>query len=74
MVETSPSAYQPTPEAQPSSPERLASVPAPQMPEVEQAVKRVFKDLAVVHPDYKSDFLAGDFNGDLSQDLAVVLK
>ena len=28
----------------------------------------------MVHPDYKSSFLAGDFNGDLSQDLAVVLK
>ena len=73
VAETAPPAYQPTPET-PPSPERLASVPAPQTPEVEQAVKRVFKDLAVVHPDYKSDFLAGDFNGDLSQDLAVVLK
>jgi hypothetical protein len=28
----------------------------------------------VVHPDYKSSVLAGDFNGDLSQDLAVVVK
>ena len=73
MAETTPPVYQPTAET-PPSPERLASVPAPQMPEVEQAVKRVFKDLAVVHPDYKSGFLAGDFNGDLSQDLAVVLK
>lgn len=73
VAETAPPAYQPTPEA-PPSPERLASVPAPQMSEVEQAVKRVFKDLAVVHPDYKPGFLAGDFNGDLSQDLAVVLK
>ena len=74
VAETAPPAYQPTPEPQPSSTERLASVPAPQTSEVEQAVKRVFKDLAVVHPDYKSGFLAGDFNGDLSQDLAVVLK
>lgn len=72
VAETAPTAYQPTPE--PPSPERLASVAAPNLPEVEQAVKRVFKDVAVVHPDYKSSFLAGDFNGDLSQDLAVVLK
>lgn len=71
-AETAPAAYQPTPET--PSPERLASVAAPNLPEVEQAVKRVFKDVAVVHPDYKSSFLAGDFNGDLSQDLAVVLK
>lgn len=72
MVETAPPVYQETPEA--PNPERLASVAAPQLPEVEAAVKRIFKDVAVVHPDYKSNFLAGDFNGDLSQDLAVVLK
>ena len=72
VVETAPATYQATPET--ASPERLASVPAPQTSEVEQAVKRVFKDLAVVHPDYQSGVLAGDFNGDLSQDLAVVLK
>ena len=72
MVETVPPAYQPTPEA--PKPERLASVAAPQLPEVEAAVKRIFKEVAVVHPDYKSSFLVGDFNGDLSQDLAVVLK
>ena len=72
VVETPPPVYQATPEA--LNPQRLASVAAPQLPEVEEAVKRIFKDVAVVHPDYKSSFLAGDFNGDLSQDLAVVLK
>ena len=72
VVETAPAAYQPTPET--PSPARLATVAAPNPPEVEQAVKRIFKDAAVVHPDYKPGFLAGDFNGDLSQDLAVVLK
>jgi hypothetical protein len=72
MVETAPPVYQATPET--PNPERLATVAAPKLPEVEAAVKRVFKDVAVVHPDYKSSFLAGDFNGDLSQDLAVVLK
>lgn len=72
VVETAPPAYQSTPET--PSPARLASVAAPKLPEVEEAVKRVFKDFAVVHPDYKSSFLAGDFNGDVSQDLAVVLK
>ena len=72
VAETAPAVYQPTPE-QPSQ-ARLATVAAPQTPEVEQAVKRVFKDVAVIHPDYQPSFLAGDFNGDLSQDLAVVLK
>src|SRR6185503_12363075 len=28
----------------------------------------------IIHPDYKSSFLTGDFNGDSSQDLAVVLQ
>lgn len=72
LVETAPATYQPTPES--PSPARLASVAAPNFPEVEDAVRRIFKDVAVVHPDYKSSLLAGDFNGDLSQDLAVVLK
>jgi hypothetical protein len=70
-AETLPAAYQPTPE---STPVRTAVAVAPKLPEVEEAVKRVFKDAAVVHPDYKSSILTGDFNGDLSQDLAVVIK
>lgn len=47
---------------------------APKLPEVQDAVKRVFKDAAVIHPSYNRNFLSGDFNGDKSQDLAVVLK
>jgi hypothetical protein len=71
VVEQPPPIYQPTPE---SAPVRMQAATAPKLPEVEEAVKRVFKDAAVIHPDYKSGFLSGDFNGDLSQDLAVVLK
>ena len=69
-VETAPT-YQASPQ---STPVRVPDVTAPKLPEVEEAVKRVFKDAAVIHPDYKSSFLTGDFNGDLSQDIAVVLK
>lgn len=71
MVEGGPPVYQPTPQSTPA-PATIAS--AAKLPEVEDAVKRVFKDAAVVHPDYKSSFLTGDFNGDQSQDLAVVVK
>ena len=71
LVEQPPDAPEPTPE---STPVRMAVAAEPKLPEVEEAVKRVFKDVAVVHPDYKSTVLTGDFNGDLSQDLAVVLK
>jgi hypothetical protein len=71
LVEHAPVAYQPAPQ---STPIRIVAPAGPKLPEVEDAVKRVFKGAAVVHPDYKASFLAGDFNGDLSQDLAVVLK
>lgn len=65
----------PTYQAPPAStPAPLATAPAPKLSEVEEAVKRVFKDPVVIDPDYKPSFLVGDFNGDTSQDLAVVLK
>jgi hypothetical protein len=71
VVENAPVAYQPTPV---STPAKTAAAAAPTLPEVEAAVKRIFKDLVIVHPDYKTSFLVGDFNGDTSEDLAVVLK
>lgn len=71
VVEQAPVAYQATPQ---STPVKVDVAAAPKLPEVEEAVKRVFKDAAVVHPDYKSSVLTGDFNGDASQDLAVVVK
>ncbi len=46
----------------------------PEIKQVNEAVKRVFKDAAVVAINEKSAFVAGDFNGDQSEDLAVVLK
>ena len=58
----------------PATPVKTEATAAANLPEVEQAVKRIFQDAAVVHPEYKNSFLTGDFNGDLSQDLAVVLK
>jgi rhodanese-related sulfurtransferase len=69
-VETSP-AYQPTPQ---STPVRMGVAQAPKLPEVQDAVKRVFKDAAVVDRSFDPHFLAGDFNGDTSQDIAVIIK
>ena len=72
-----PSAEQPLTASNPSSqpsPVNATPTTAPTLPDVEQAVNRVFKNAAVIHPNYKNTFLTGDFNGDLSQDLAVVLK
>lgn len=56
------------------TPVRLEVALAPQLTEVHDAIKRVFKDAAVLDPNYKPNFLAGDFNGDNSQDLAVILR
>lgn len=47
------------------------STPAPD--EVSEAVKRVFKDSVSVMTYREPYFVAGDFNGDQSQDLAVVV-
>jgi len=71
LAESPPVVYQPTPE---STPVRLGVATAPKPVEVQAAVKRVFKDAAVLDPNYNPNFLDGDFNGDGSHDLAVILK
>ena len=70
MVEAPPS-YQPAPQ---STPVRLPEVRAAKQVEVQDAIKRVFKDAAIIDTNYNPNFLAGDFNGDTSQDIAVILK
>jgi hypothetical protein len=72
VAEAPPPAYQPTPE---STPVQLpVANSAPKRSEVQEAVRRVFKDAAVIDTNYNPGFLEGDFNGDGSQDIAVVLK
>src|ERR1041385_5412714 len=71
VAEQAPPTYQATPI---STPAALVPAAAPKVEEVDAAVKRVFKDLVIIDPDYKSSYLVGDFNGDNSQDLAVVLN
>ena len=71
------------PEEEPS-PQQLASSPTPtpqpipqappQADEVGDAVKRIFNDVVVVDKTHSPYFVAGDFNADLSEDLAVVVK
>lgn len=68
-VETPPPS--PSPQAQQ---QQVASLPAPDLDQIQQAVKRVFKDNALVDNTYKPNFIVGDFNGDLWQDMAVILK
>jgi hypothetical protein len=52
----------------------LAQLSPPKLSEVQEAVNRVFKDAALIDPSRNPNFIAGDFNGDRSQDLAVILK
>ncbi|HEY6121279.1 MAG TPA: hypothetical protein VIV66_15080 [Pyrinomonadaceae bacterium] len=65
-----PPAFQPPPAAELAE---MPKLPA-KLNEVQEAVKRVFKDAALVDQSREPSFVAGDFNGDHSQDIAVVLK
>jgi hypothetical protein len=71
LVEAPPPAAQPAPAAEPV---HLPKLSPPKLLEVQEAVKRVFKDAAVIDTNASPNFIAGDFNGDLSQDIAVVLR
>lgn len=65
----------PTPaSSQAAEPTKPPETSPPTDSEAQRAVKRVFKDSAVIDSSHEPSYLAGDFNGDLSQDLAVVLK
>ena len=56
------------------SPNQVAKLTPPEFPQVQETVKRVFKDAVVIDASQRPAFVAGDFNGDLSEDIAVVLK
>ena len=71
VVAELPPAYQPSPQ---STPVQMNIKSEPKVAEVQEAVRRVFKDAAVIDTRYNPGFLTGDFNGDASQDLAVILK
>jgi hypothetical protein len=49
-------------------------MPPATLSDVQTAVRRVFKEAAVLDPSRAPAFVTGDFNGDLSPDLAVILK
>jgi hypothetical protein len=60
--------------APPEQPRQMPKLPPPQFNEVQEAVKRVFKEAVFVDTNLKPAFIVGDFNGDFSQDIAVALK
>ena len=52
----------------------VSKLPPPELDQVQEAVKRVFKEAAIIDVSQRPAFIAGDFNGDLSEDIAVILK
>src|SRR6266542_1458078 len=64
----------PSPVVQSYQPQQASQLPPPELNAVRDAVKRVFKDNAVIDTSRHPSFFAGDFNGDASQDVAVILK
>ena len=63
---------QPSPAEQTTA--KLAPPSSPTLAEVNEAVTRVFKDAAMIDSKHEPNFLAGDFNGDASQDIAVIVQ
>ncbi len=63
----------PTPVAPSEQPQQMTKLPPPQMNKVQEAVQRVFKDAVVIDNSHAPAFIVADFNGDASQDVAVVL-
>src|SRR5258708_5424709 len=70
LVESTP-AYQP-PSVAPQI--KLPNFAPAKLTEVQVAVRRVFKEAVVMDSSSNPNFFTGDFNGDASQDLAVILK
>lgn len=62
------------PRAETTQPPQVSTLLRPKLDEVQEAVKRVFKDSALIDTSRSPSFVVGDFNGDVSQDIAVILK
>ena len=58
----------------PPQPQEMPQLPPATLEEVQGATKRIFKNAVVIDASREPNFLVGDFNGDLSQDLAVILR
>jgi len=74
VAETQPSLPSPTSTPESVKPAQTSDISQPKPQEVQAAVKRVFKNAVTIDASHNPSFMIGDFNGDLSQDLAVILK
>jgi hypothetical protein len=76
MTEAPPPAAESAPPAQsaPPEPEKAVVSPPPTINEAREAIERVYKDAVSVDESFSSNLIVGDFNGDKSQDIAVVVR
>ncbi len=72
-TETTPVAQQTNPQ-QPQKPSAVPDLPAPRLPEVQDAIKRTYKTAVFIDANLNRSFIVGDFNGDGSQDIAIAVK
>ena len=73
-VNEKPIPFEATPAQKTAAAKSDLTPPAPEAAEVKHAVERVFKGVVTIETERTPYFLAGDFNGDSSQDLAVVVR
>jgi hypothetical protein len=64
----------PTEQPQDRSADKPIVTPPPMPSEVRQAIQRVYQRSVTVYAKRNGHFIAGDFNGDRSQDIAVIVK
>ncbi|HKA23100.1 MAG TPA: hypothetical protein VKN18_32830 [Blastocatellia bacterium] len=58
----------------PQQPVDPTKLPAPALEHVQATVNRIFQDSVTIDSSHNPSYFVGDFNGDQSQDLAVILK
>ncbi len=62
------------PPAPPTQPTVGAKLPPPKPAEVQDAIKRVYKGAVTVEANHNTYFTVGDYNGDMSEDIAVIVR
>ena len=67
------STSQPQPSPDPPK-ESTKTMPRPTRDEVTEALARTYQDSVVIDSNESNNFVVGDFNGDGSQDIAIVVK
>jgi hypothetical protein len=63
----------PTPQTQDRSVSEPVVLPPPRPSEVREVIERVYREAVTVYAKSPEHFITGDFNGDLSQDVAIVV-